>query len=169
MFGDLIFPDMPLSVKPESVISGDGGALPTLRHHPCDGPHRPKGTACLPFNRYCRYPGLLGLGCAAFVVHSRHQRMPDRTACRMTCGIVWSRHLPLPVIATRPSHWPCSWGGSGLLRAGSRRPFRLTGASWPTESTLGSLKRRCVVQSARSKRQASSTALSSATRARATS
>src|SRR5919112_5290593 len=29
VIGVLIFPDKPLSVKPEMVISGDGGALPT--------------------------------------------------------------------------------------------------------------------------------------------
>src|SRR3954463_15667396 len=28
MFGDIILPDMPFSVKPEMLISGDGGALP---------------------------------------------------------------------------------------------------------------------------------------------
>jgi hypothetical protein len=29
MFGDMILPDKPLSVKPEMLISGNGGALPT--------------------------------------------------------------------------------------------------------------------------------------------
>jgi hypothetical protein len=30
----LIFPDKPASVKPEIVISGQGGALPDMRHPP---------------------------------------------------------------------------------------------------------------------------------------
>src|SRR4051812_41403532 len=36
-FGDLILPDKPLSVKPEIVISGHGGALPTCVTTPVTG------------------------------------------------------------------------------------------------------------------------------------
>src|SRR4051812_15522918 len=104
----MILPDKPLSVKPEIVISGRGGALLT-----CDGPHRPKGNACLLFNHYCRYPGLLGLGCGAYAVRSRQHGMPDLTDSRMMCGIVWSRLLLPLAIEMRRSRWPCSSVGSG--------------------------------------------------------
>src|SRR5215208_6776380 len=37
LIGVIIFPDKPLSVKPEMTISGDGGALPDMRHVPATG------------------------------------------------------------------------------------------------------------------------------------
>jgi hypothetical protein len=37
LFGDMIFPDKPLSVKPEMLISGSGGALPTCVTTPAAG------------------------------------------------------------------------------------------------------------------------------------
>ena len=43
MIGVIILPDKPLSVKPESAISGDGGALSRAAHTPFGGPQQPEG------------------------------------------------------------------------------------------------------------------------------
>ncbi len=82
-----------------------------MRHHPCDGPHRPKGNACPPFNRYWLSPGPLGLGCEASAVHSHHHARLDPTDSRMMYGIAWSRLLRPLAIETRRSRWPYSSGG----------------------------------------------------------
>jgi hypothetical protein len=47
MIGVIILPDKPLSVKPEMVISGDGGALPTCVTAPATGLTARRGTHVL--------------------------------------------------------------------------------------------------------------------------
>jgi hypothetical protein len=44
MYDDIILPDMPLSVKPEVVISGHGGALPICVTTPVTGLNARRGT-----------------------------------------------------------------------------------------------------------------------------
>ena len=82
LIGVIILPDKPLSVKPESVVSGHGGALPSCVTS-LQRAFSPKGDACPLFNHCCRSPGPLGLGCEPFDAYSAHPSSPGRIDCPM--------------------------------------------------------------------------------------
>src|SRR3954463_13152042 len=63
-------------------------------YHPCDGPYRPKGNACLLLTCHSWSRTRRGLVGGTPAAHSRHRASLDLTVCRVTSGTSSSRLWP---------------------------------------------------------------------------